>query len=62
MVAKLNFLSLDIDECIGGLHSCAETATCLNSDGSYKCECNAGYSGNGSTCNGYFNSFIHYVL
>eukprot|EP00933_Yihiella_yeosuensis_P067926 TRINITY_DN7308_c0_g1_i1.p1 TRINITY_DN7308_c0_g1~~TRINITY_DN7308_c0_g1_i1.p1 ORF type:complete len:1115 (+),score=210.69 TRINITY_DN7308_c0_g1_i1:163-3507(+) len=34
-----------------GSHGCASgTSTCLNTDGSFDCTCNAGYSGDGKEC------------
>ena len=41
----------DIDECSAG-HTCDSSATCHNSDGSYLCVCNSGYTGDGQTCQG----------
>ena len=32
--------------------SCAKHAKCINVPGSYKCECNSGYFGDGKYCNG----------
>lgn len=47
------FLShLDIDECKMGTHKCDERAECINTIGKYRCKCQAGYSGNGHTCQG----------
>ena len=43
---------LDIDECLQGNHSCHSVATCTNTVGAFTCECNAGYGGDGFTCNG----------
>ena len=41
----------DIDECALNLHDCHPNATCINVPGSYKCQCNKGYIGNGrDTC------------
>ena len=34
-------LTLDIDECSEGLHSCEQT--CVNTPGSFSCSCLAGY-------------------
>ena len=42
--------SVDVDECSLGTHDCAANATCTNTDGGYKCTCNAGFSGSGKTC------------
>ena len=45
------FFALDIDECSSG-HQCDSSATCYNTDGSYTCICNNGYTGDGRTCRG----------
>ena len=29
---------------------CDANAACINNDGSYECECNVGFSGDGLTC------------
>jgi Calcium-binding EGF domain/EGF domain len=41
---------VDIDECAAGTDDCDANAACNNSAGSYSCACNAGYEGNGATC------------
>ena len=41
-----------MDECNENTSNCHINATCTNTGGSYKCSCNAGYSGNGSSCQG----------
>ena len=43
-------LMTDIDECLED--PCHSNATCSNTDGSYSCSCNTGYSGNGFSCTG----------
>ena len=43
-------LFLDIDECLST--PCDPNASCLDNQGSYDCQCNSGYSGNGFTCAG----------
>ncbi|CAH3133140.1 unnamed protein product, partial [Porites lobata] len=45
----------DLDECTTGSHSCDVNSICQNTVGSYKCSCNAGYTGDGKPCNGRFN-------
>ncbi|CAB4017304.1 fibrillin-2-like isoform X48 [Paramuricea clavata] len=40
----------DNDECQLGTHICHQHASCQNTDGSFGCSCNEGYSGNGTTC------------
>ena len=42
----------DVDECIGNQAGCAGQATCTNTDGSFLCECNVGFQGDGFTCTG----------
>ncbi|XP_072042803.1 uncharacterized protein [Amphiura filiformis] len=39
----------DVDECLS--NNCHTNALCTNTDGSFTCKCNTGYSGNGITCN-----------
>ncbi|MEZ4294970.1 MAG: EGF domain-containing protein [Polyangiaceae bacterium] len=42
---------IDIDECAdGALNDCNPNATCTNTPGSFLCECNQGYAGDGITC------------
>src|SRR5690606_9691938 len=41
---------VDIDECDLGTHDCDEHATCTNTEGSFECTCETGYSGDGKTC------------
>jgi len=46
-------ITLDINEC--ETVSCHEKAQCVNTDGSYECQCKLGYSGDGKTsCEGKF--------
>jgi hypothetical protein len=42
----------DIDECAKTTHDCDNNANCINTEGSFKCTCQIGYKGNGTTCNG----------
>lgn len=39
----------DVDECAGA-NACDVNATCTNLVGSYQCDCNEGYVGDGQTC------------
>ena len=41
---------IDFDECTETEHNCHKHATCVNSEGSYRCECNVGYRGDGFEC------------
>ena len=45
------FFASDVDECSLG-HQCDSSATCYNTDGSYTCTCNSGFTGDGRTCRG----------
>jgi len=40
----------DINECSDGTDNCDENATCTNIPGSFTCECNPGYEGDGTVC------------
>ena len=44
------FLVVDVDECDTGV--CSENADCTNTVGSYTCQCQSGFSGDGQTCTG----------
>ena len=41
---------VDTDECSTSMHFCEAKRICVNSEGSYNCECQAGYFGNGKFC------------
>jgi len=49
-LSAVNFIA-DIDECSSG-HTCDSSASCQNTDGSYVCTCDEGYTGDGHTCRG----------
>ena len=42
----------DVDECARGTHNCDSNANCTNTEGSFFCTCNPGYTGNSTngTC------------
>lgn len=40
----------DVNECKQGSAQCAEKASCINTYGSYRCNCKAGFTGDGFTC------------
>ena len=52
MYYLVNDILSDDNECESGAHDCDENALCINTEGSYKCDCNEGYNGNGFRCNG----------
>ena len=43
---------LDINECDLNTHNCSNNAQCLNTNGSFACNCSVGFSGNGVICEG----------
>ena len=43
---------LDIDECMEDISVCDENANCTDTEGSFNCNCNDGYTGNGTHCEG----------
>ena len=42
----------DMDECSLGSHNCSQHAKCFNFAGSFACQCDSEYSGNGTFCQG----------
>ncbi|XP_066271717.1 mucin-22-like [Branchiostoma lanceolatum] len=40
----------DVDECADETDDCSPYASCSNTPGSFSCDCNSGYSGDGVTC------------
>eukprot|EP01095_Lingulamoeba_sp_RSL-Kostka_P006200 TRINITY_DN1930_c0_g1_i1.p1 TRINITY_DN1930_c0_g1~~TRINITY_DN1930_c0_g1_i1.p1 ORF type:complete len:1936 (+),score=660.51 TRINITY_DN1930_c0_g1_i1:113-5920(+) len=47
---KYTEICQDIDECLIGEHNCHEKAHCVNTDGSYECECFKAFTGDGYDC------------
>lgn len=48
---------VDVNECADGkLNRCHSHAKCINTIGSYKCQCKRGYLGNGFECHKWFSS------
>ena len=47
-----HILVSDVDECLSGEANCDPNAVCINTQGSYKCDCKPGYQGDGYTCRG----------
>jgi len=54
--------SLDINECALGTHNCSTQATCTNIQGSFICQCNDGYEGNGTSCSGMNYFYISFLF
>lgn len=50
LVYGCNFIILDIQEC--DFSPCDVNANCTELPGSYRCNCRAGYAGNGTVCRG----------
>ena len=50
-------VTADINECQEGTHTCHQNAVCVNTNSSYSCSCKEGYTGNGTTCYGLYNTF-----
>ena len=42
----------DIDECVEETDNCDDSAICINTDGSFTCLCEPGFSGDGVQCEG----------
>ena len=55
------YLILDINECTSedNRHDCHPNATCMNTNGTYTCTCNDGYTGNGFVCNSTYTMLIY---
>jgi len=49
----------DVDECAEGKGWCPEHSTCMNTEGSYMCVCDDGYTKSGSQCVGQLLVYIH---
>ena len=53
----MSISSPDINECELDIDNCDQQATCTNTEGSYSCSCNTGWTGDGFTCEGIKNEF-----
>ena len=51
----------DVDECSLSTANCNANATCTNTEGSFTCACNNGYTGDGMTCEGEFITFLEWI-
>ena len=53
LLKRSQYFLLDINECSNADdNNCHESALCTNTNGSFTCQCQNGYIGNGTTCNG----------
>ena len=50
--SSINYHILDIDECDEKSDKCSKNATCIDTKGSYKCQCKHGFHGDGYNCTG----------
>lgn len=48
----INSFVTDVDECAALPGPCSDNAICINTDGSFLCECRPGFTGNGFQCEG----------
>ena len=49
---QYSFVDEDVDECSDlASNNCHAMANCTDTEGSFTCSCNTGYSGNGVSCN-----------
>ena len=54
--------SSDIDECTSGNDTCHINATCINTAGSYDCECLSGFMGDGFNCSSEYVLIINHAI
>ena len=52
LTSRLELPFLDIIECNNTIHMCSDNGTCINTAGSYECECFDGFTGDGFYCSG----------
>ena len=45
-----NLSTADINECTTKKDNCSPNADCMNSNGSFTCQCKVGYDGDGVNC------------
>ena len=49
-IVKIVYACEDINECLS--HKCSRNEVCRNTEGSYRCDCQAGFARDGSKCDG----------
>ena len=52
--------AIDINECVS--NPCHPNATCTNKNGTFTCECDTGYMGDGFTCQGILCHNVHLYI
>ena len=50
------------DKCSTGMHDCSSNGTCISLEGTYDCECNLGYEGDGRICAGMFKFVLCFMI
>lgn len=50
---------IDINECAMNISKCHKNAKCRNTEGSYKCKCRKGFTGDGKSCTGRADTFLY---
>ena len=57
----LLYVFADINECDIGTHNCNGIgAICINHPGGFHCECESGYTGNGTVCTGRLSTKLNH--
>ena len=51
-IVLIQLIFVDINECLIDNGGCGSNATCLNTFGSFTCECGNGFEGTYPVCNG----------
>ena len=55
----LFYTKLDINECL--TNPCHDNANCSNTAGTFTCTCKVGFTGNGETCIGKYDSNVYNI-
>lgn len=59
----ITFAVVDIDECTEDIHNCHDDGICINTNGSFYCLCQEGYTGDGVNCTGNdFRDRTHFFM
>ena len=61
-VILIPFICIDVNECNESPSPCHSDATCTNTAGSYICECQHGFIGNGTHCTGKWSLDIEIIV